>query len=163
MSNKKIMVIGGGPAGLEAARGIIDLGYELVLVEQREELGGTPISASYAALTPDMEDTETAMARMIDAVMNDSLADIRLGSSITSAEGAAPDLRVTLEKGGDSEVVEVGAVIVATGFKHFDPGKETQRYGYYEYDDVITLVDAEKMLKAGKFIRPSTGKPPEQV
>tara|TARA_B100001105_G_scaffold250934_1_gene239959 strand:+ start:1866 stop:2930 length:1065 start_codon:yes stop_codon:yes gene_type:complete len=163
MSHKKIMVIGGGPAGLEAARGIIDLGYELVLVEQRGELGGTPISASYAALTPDMEDTETAMARMIDAVMNDSLADIRLGSSITSAEGAAPDLRVTLEKGGDSEVVEVGAVIVATGFKHFDPGKETQRYGYYEYDDVITLVDAEKMLKAGKFVRPSTGKPPEQV
>ncbi len=163
MSNNRIMVIGGGPAGLEAARGIVDLGYELVLVEQRDELGGTPISASYAALTPDMEDTETAMARMVDAVTNDSLADIRLGSTITAVEGTAPDLRITLVKGDSSEVVEVGAVVVATGFKHFDPGKETQRYGYYEYDDVITLVDAEKMLKAGKFVRPSTGEPPKQV
>ncbi|MDP6658734.1 MAG: FAD-dependent oxidoreductase, partial [Candidatus Poseidoniia archaeon] len=78
MSNNRIMVIGGGPAGLEAARGVVELGYELVLVEQRNELGGTPISASYAALTPDMEDTEVAMARMVNAVTNDSLADIRL-------------------------------------------------------------------------------------
>ena len=60
MSNNRIMVIGGGPAGLEAARGIVDLGYELVLVEQRDELGGTPISASYAALTPDMEAEPTS-------------------------------------------------------------------------------------------------------
>ncbi|MDP6846640.1 MAG: FAD-dependent oxidoreductase, partial [Candidatus Poseidoniia archaeon] len=83
MSNNRIMVIGGGPAGLEAARGVVELGYELVLVEQRNELGGTPISASYAALTPDMEDTEVAMARMVNAVTNDSLADIRLDSTIT--------------------------------------------------------------------------------
>ena len=36
-------------------------------------------------------------------------------------------------------------------------------YGYYECDDVITLVDTERMLKAGKFVRPSTGEPPKQV
>ena len=58
--------------------------------------------------------------------------------------------------------MQAGSVIVATGFKHFDPGKETQMYGYYEFDDVITLVDTERMLKAGKFVRPSTGEPPKQ-
>ena len=36
-------------------------------------------------------------------------------------------------------------------------------YGYYEFDDVITLVDAERMLKAGNFVRPSSGEKPKQV
>ena len=45
------------------------------------------------------------------------------------------------------ETVNVGAVVIATGFQHFDPGRETQQYGYYEYDDVLTLVDLEKMLQ----------------
>ena len=52
----------------------------------------------------------------------------------------------------------VASVIVATGFQHFDPGLETQMYGYYEFDDVITLLDAERMLKNHNFVRPSTGK-----
>jgi heterodisulfide reductase subunit A len=163
MSEKRIMVIGGGPAGLEASRGIVELGYELVLVEHLEELGGSPISADYAALTPDMEDTGVAMARMVDAVVGNENADIRLSSSIASVEGSAPNFRVTVESGGESEVVEVGSIIVATGFKHFDPGRETQRYGYYEFDDVITLLEAERMLKGGGFVRPSTGEPPKTV
>ncbi|MBT4346864.1 MAG: CoB--CoM heterodisulfide reductase iron-sulfur subunit A family protein, partial [Euryarchaeota archaeon] len=163
MNGKNIMVIGGGPAGLESAAGILDLGYNLILVEKRESLGGTPISASYAALTPDMEDTEVAMARMVNSVVGKENADIRLGTSVVSVEGSAPDFLVTLESPSGVEIVNVGSVIVATGFKHFDPGRETQKYGYYEYDDVITLVDAEKMLKSGEFVRPSTGEKPKRI
>ena len=62
--------------------------------------------------------------------------------------GASPEINVSLRGPGGEENVQPGSVIVATGFKHFDPGKETQMYGYYEFDDVITLVDTEKMLKA---------------
>jgi heterodisulfide reductase subunit A len=36
-------------------------------------------------------------------------------------------------------------------------------YGYYEHADVITLPDAEKMLKEHAFVRPSTGEPPRNV
>ena len=56
-----------------------------------------------------------------------------------------------------------GAVIIATGFQHFDPGRETQQYGYYEHDDVITLVDLERMLKAETVVRPSNGQPPKRL
>ncbi|EQD55332.1 FAD-dependent pyridine nucleotide-disulfide oxidoreductase, partial [mine drainage metagenome] len=72
--------------------------------------------------------------------------------------------RATL-RAADGTLTEVGcgAAIIATGFDHFDPGRETQAYGYYEYEDVITLVDAERMLQAKNFVRPSTGEPPQQV
>jgi heterodisulfide reductase subunit A len=57
----------------------------------------------------------------------------------------------------------VGAVIVATGFQHFDPGRATQYYNYYSFPDVITLTDLEKMLKDHNVVRPSNGEPPKRV
>src|SRR3970282_1826232 len=73
------------------------------------------------------------------------------------------DSRVTLSGPAGESTEAVGAIVVATGFQHFDPGRETQMYGYYEYPDVITLPDAEKMLKERRFVRPSTGDPPRNV
>jgi heterodisulfide reductase subunit A-like polyferredoxin len=115
MEHNRILVIGGGPAGLEAARGAAELGQRALLIEKAPVLGGSPILAPYAALTPDMEDAETAMQRMIDAVENDDLVDIRTGTSVVAAEGEPPDLTVTLENGDGREKVSVGAVIVCTG------------------------------------------------
>jgi heterodisulfide reductase subunit A len=158
-----IMVVGGGPAGLEAARGAADLGKRVVLVETKAALGGTPLE-HYATLTPHLKETESEMRAMLDAVLEHPLVDVRVSTRVVASEGAAGAFRVTLEDGaGARQSAEVGAVIVATGFQHFDPGRETQMYGYYEYDDVITLVDAERMMKAGRIVRPSNGQAPERV
>lgn len=163
MPNEDILVIGGGPTGLEAARGIADLGYKAILVEKRERLGGTPDEAQYAALTPDLRNAEEAMGEMLAAVDNNPNVDVKLKSTVTAAEGALGNFTVTVKNARGAEKVNVGAVLVCTGFQHFDPGRETQQYGYYEFDDVITLVDCEKMLKAKKFVRPSNGEVPERV
>jgi heterodisulfide reductase subunit A len=163
MSKKPILVIGAGPTGLQAARGIADLGHHAILIEQRDTLGGTPISESYAALTPNQRDASEAMGEITDAVKSTPNIDIRTGTVVTAASGQAPNLTVTLKSSSGESQIEVASVVVATGFQHFDPGRETQMYGYYEYDDVITLVDAEKMLKAHEVVRPSNGQPPKQV
>lgn len=42
------------------------------------------------------------------------------------------------------EEMEVGSIIVATGFKLFDPRK-TMQYGYGRFDNVITSLEFEKM------------------
>ncbi len=164
MANDTVLIVGGGPAGLEAARGVADLGKRALLVEARPELGGTPYASSYATLTPDLQDTEEAMSGMLNAVTQHPLVDLRLNTKVVKSTGEQGNFTVTLATADGAEVQEeVGAVIVSTGFQHFDPGRETQMYGYYEYDDVITLVDAEKMMKQGKIVRPSTGQPPEKV
>jgi heterodisulfide reductase subunit A len=163
MASETLLIIGGGPAGLEAARGAADLGCKTVLVEQRAQLGGTPVSAHYAALTHGMRDASQAMAEMVAAVSGDPMVDIRLGTTVTGVSGGAGAFTVTLARDGVEERLGAGAIIVATGFDHFDPGRANQQYGYYMYDDVITLTDAEKMLRAGMFVRPSTGQPPERV
>jgi heterodisulfide reductase subunit A2 len=163
MANENIVIIGGGPAGLEAARGIADIGYKAILVEKRDRLGGMPDEAQYATLTPDRRNAEEAMDEMRNAVIDNPNVELMLGTTITGSEGEVGNFTIKGEKDGSPIEIQAGAVILATGFQHFDPGRETQKYGYYEHDDVITSVDAEKMFKAGKFVRPSNGEEPKRV
>lgn len=155
-----VVVIGGGPAGIEAARGVADLGLRSVLVEQRERLGGTPIFSNYAALTPYFEDAEQAMDAMIAELQDRSLAETRTSTTVTGLTGEAGAFTVELSSG---ETIGAGAVILATGFDHFDPGRERQIYNYYQYPDVLTLQDLEAQLKSGEVVVPSTGKPPQRI
>jgi len=160
--SETIAVIGGGPAGLEAARGVAELGGSVVLIEKENFLGGTPIRENYAALTPNLEPAEVAMGRLIDGV-NEAGVEVLLEHSVTACEGDAPDFRLTVTGPDGERVIECGGIIVATGFEHFDPGRETQLYGYYEHPDVLALQDLEAMLKEHNVVRPSTGLPPERI
>ena len=158
--SETVVVIGGGPAGIEAARGVADLGVRSVVIEQRERLGGTPIFSNYAALTPYFADAEEAMDGMIAELEQRELAEARTSTTVTGISGEAGAFTVTLSSG---EEVEAGAVIVATGFEHFDPGRERQIYNYYQYPDVVTLQDLEAQLKRHQVLVPSTGKPPQRI
>src|SRR5512134_1036808 len=108
MASETLLIIGGGPAGLEVARGAADLGYRSILVERRAHLGGTPISASYAALTHGMRDATEVMGEMITAVEHDPLVDIRLGTTVTACRGSVGDFGVTLRHDARDEAVAAG-------------------------------------------------------
>lgn len=162
-NTETVLIVGAGPGGMEAARAVADLGKRAILVEAKGEIGGTPYS-SYATLTPDLQETEEAMGHIVRGIHQNPAIDLRLNTRVVKSEGEVGAFHVTLESEDSTQtVVEVGSIIVATGFQHFDPGRETQMYGYYEYDDVITLVDAERMFKSGAIVRPSNGEAPERV
>lgn len=63
--------------------------------------------------------------------------------------------------------VNVGAVIVATGFDEFDP-RVMRNYGYGVYENVMTSLEFERMLSAsgptqGRVVRPTDRKPPKRI
>jgi len=69
----------------------------------------------------------------------------------------------------EDEVVslKVGTIIVATGFETYIPMKKGV-YKYWEYENVITGLELERLLNAsgptgGHLIRPSDGKAPKRV
>jgi heterodisulfide reductase subunit A len=163
MTSGKVLIIGGGPAGLEAARSVAEIGGEAILIEKRARLGGTPDRENYAKLTHHWRDASEAMAELADFVTNNPNVKVKYQAEVKGVTGEAGNFEVQMEAGGVSETIHVGAVIVATGFQHFDPGRATQYYNYYSFPDVITLTDLEKMLKEHNVVRPSNGEAPKKV
>src|SRR6516165_11253942 len=163
MSSDTVAVIGGGPGGLRAAHAIAEIGGTVVLIEQRDFLGGAPIAENYAGLTPHGESAGPQIQQMIEAVTSHPGTDVRLGSEVTALSGDPGSFTLTVRGPAGEQPAECGAIVLATGFTHFDPGRETQLYGYYEYPDVITLPDLESMLSQHQVVRPSNGQPPERV
>jgi heterodisulfide reductase subunit A2 len=163
MSSDTVAVIGGGPGGLRAAHAIAEIGGKAVLIEQRDFLGGAPIAERYAGITPHGEPAGPQIRRMIDLVTANPAADIRLSTELAAVSGEPGAFTLTLRGPAGEQPLDCGAVIIATGFQHFDPGRETQVYGYYEFPDVIALQDLEAMLSDHQVVRPSNGQPPERV
>ena len=163
MTTGKVLVIGGGPAGLEASRSVAELGGEVILIEKRERLGGTPDRENYAKLTHHWRDASEAMTELAASVTENTNVQVKYQAEVKGISGGAGDFKVEIETGGATESLQVGAVIIATGFQHFDPGRATQYYNYYSFPDVITLTDLEKMLKEHKVVRPSNGEAPKKI
>jgi len=163
MTSGKVLIIGGGPSGLESARCIAELGGEAILIEKRERLGGTPDRENYAKLTHHWRDASEAMAEMANAVTSNKNVEVKYSAEVKGISGSAGNFTVEIEANGAAESLNVGAVIIATGFQHFDPGRATQYYNYYSFPDVITLTDLEKMLKEHNVVRPSNGEAPKKI
>jgi len=163
MTSGKVLIIGGGPAGLEAARSVAELGGEVILIEKRARLGGTPDRENYAKLTHHWRDASEAMAELAAAVTGSSNVEVKYNAEVKSIDGEEGSFTVQIEAGGATESLDASAVIVATGFQHFDPGRATQYYNYYSFPDVITLTDLEKMLKDHQVVRPSNGEAPKKI
>jgi heterodisulfide reductase subunit A len=78
-----------------------------------------------------------------------------------------PDAISFLEKSEEIEV-NVGSVIVATGFEVFEPTEMRREYGYGKYENVITAMQFERLLSSfgpteGKPVRLSDGKKPKTI
>ena len=78
-----------------------------------------------------------------------------------------PEAISFLEKSEEIKV-NVGSVIVATGFEVFEPTEMRKEYGYGKYDNVITALQFERLLSSfgptdGKVFRPSDRKKPKSI
>ena len=77
---RRVLVVGGGPAGLEAARVAAERGHDVVLFERANRLGG---QLALARLTPDRADIGLIADWLIDEVERLGV-DVRLGQQLTS-------------------------------------------------------------------------------
>lgn len=159
----RIVIIGGGPAGLSAGIAAAEMGAPVTIVEKNPFLGGRPIEENYASLTPYLVSAEEAIGDMVTRFMNSGDIEVLLESEVLSASLDSEPYTLAIRSKGESIERMASSVIVATGFTHFDPGRETQLYGYYEFPDVIALQDLEAMLKEGRLVRPSNGEIPKKI
>ncbi len=150
MGNQAI-VVGGGPAGIQAAATLAEAGVKTLLIEAEDKLGGKV--KNWHLLFPDLTPGHELVERLVGR-LNRSGAEVRLSTRAT----AISDRSVTLE---DGTVLKADAVIVCTGYELFD-ARIKEEYGYGIYPDIVTTVDLERMMNEGS-IRTTQGRLPQRV
>jgi dimethylamine/trimethylamine dehydrogenase len=125
---RRVLVAGGGPAGLEAARVAADRGHHVTLYDAADALGG---ALRLMAAIPDREHVVTATewwGRQLDRLG----VEVVLGTSVTPA--------IVGETGADAVVVATGAEFDRTGATAFasDPIPGWDRPNVFTPDDVLT-------------------------
>lgn len=139
---KNILVIGGGPAGLEAAKCLGELGYTVFLVEREDHLGGH--LAKWDRLFPKGESAPELLKKMTAA-----LGDVKtfLNTEVSQINKLEKIYNVVLTNGIS---VAADAILITSGFKVF-PAEKKEEYGYGIYDRVITSVDLENCFLEQKI------------
>jgi len=163
-TSKAILVIGGGLTGMTAALEAAAAGYEVVLVEKSESLGGhlagahrdVPSKAPYRNLEM------PAAAEKAKAVEGESKIKVYTEATVEKTAGQPGLFDVTIKTASGEETARVGSVVLATGARPYDASK-LGHLGYGSSPNVITGNDLEAMAAKGDITRPSDGKKAQSI
>jgi 2,4-dienoyl-CoA reductase (NADPH2) len=96
---RRVLVVGGGPAGMEAARVAALRGHRVTLCEKSERLGGTLLFSSL------VYEPNGKLAEYLERQVRELPIDLRLGQEVTSrfARDQKPDVVLVAVGGGHRE------------------------------------------------------------
>ncbi len=141
------LIIGGGISGMTAALCLANRGFKVHLVEKEPELGG--MLRHLHKLYPTMVDASEKLKETIEAVKSNRNIETWMLTVVKQVRGFIGNFDVSVQRGGrETANFRVGTIIVATGADVFEP---VGMYGYGKYDNVITQLKLERLLKEGKL------------
>ena len=145
---KRIIVIGGGVAGMQTALRLAEQGAGVLLVEKENELGGKlrHWHVLFPSFTPASE-VLTELRRRI----NVSDIEVLTGAEVVSLTSKSVSLR-------DGRELACDSVVLCSGFTLFDAAIK-EEYGYGIYDNVFTSVDLERMFREGRVAKADGTRP----
>jgi heterodisulfide reductase subunit A len=135
---KHVIVIGGGPAGMEAAGQLAKSGCSVTVIEKESEIGGHV--RHWYRLFPDRRDSKEVIGYL-------ETMERKQGSFVV--------------KTNDGLEILADSVVLATGFDLFKSSRK-EEYGYGIYDNVISSADLEAMFIKGRIIT-TEGKTPKKI
>ncbi|MGO9686938.1 MAG: CoB--CoM heterodisulfide reductase iron-sulfur subunit A family protein, partial [Syntrophobacteraceae bacterium] len=156
--SKDILVVGGGTTGMTAALEVAGAGYSAVLVEMENELGGFQKNVSKNVVFPFKDVQANEINRLIAAVNSNEKIKVLTGSKIEKLSGGPCVFNARIKQNGSTSDHNIGAVVLAAGWKPYDPEKLDKKLGYGASANVITNVQFEERAMSGKITRPADGK-----
>ena len=140
--NKRALVVGGGVAGMTAALGLADQGFEVVLIEKEPELGGM---ARNLTRTIEGVEVQPYLEALIQKTRSHPNLQVLTQSLIVGFTGFKGNFttEVLVGPGMYERKIDHGAVIMATGATEYQP----KEYNYGQDPRVMTQVVLSKRLE----------------
>ncbi|OGO14486.1 MAG: hypothetical protein A2Z02_07520 [Chloroflexi bacterium RBG_16_48_7] len=137
------LVIGGGISGIQAALDISNSGFKVYLVEKEDKLGGNLLRLNKTF--PTMESVPGIINAKLEQLKDIPNIEVLTGTEVSSVSGYIGNFKVKVkQKAGEESELEIGTIIVATGFEAFD-AKLKPELGYGAYPNVLTALELEQM------------------
>jgi heterodisulfide reductase subunit A len=157
----KALVIGGGIAGLRAAVGLSDIGLAVFLVEKEPEVGGWV--AGLGSMYPHNRDGRELIAHLKEQIKARPNITVFTNAEVVGKAGSFGNYQATVRINRDpAETIQVnvGSIIVATGFDSYHP--EEGEFGY-GMDGVLALPEFKQLIDNGTGPLVYQGKPVKEI
>ncbi len=158
MTKKKLMVIGGGPAGMSAAVEAAKLGASVTICEDKGVLGGQLIKQTHQFFGSHEHYAGTRgidIATLLEGQLKEYNVEVWTDTVVT---GIHDERIVGLTRGDKYHEVECERIIVATGaFENMLPIPNSDLPGVYGAGGVQTLMNVEGVLPGSNVVMVGAG------
>jgi heterodisulfide reductase subunit A2 len=135
--NHSALVIGGGVAGMTAAKTLSGQGFHTFLIEKTDRLGGR---ACQIHETWRGEDVQAYLSGLIHSVESDRNINVFLDSRITGVNGFIGNFKTTITQNGQSRTLDHGVTLIASGASELKP----DQYLYGRDSRVVTGLELQQ-------------------
>ncbi|MCJ7594102.1 MAG: FAD-dependent oxidoreductase [Desulfobacterales bacterium] len=156
--SKDILVVGGGLAGLTSALEASKAGYSVILVEKEAQLGGFQKKVKEIATMPYKGIRNNTIEDLIKAVQGKENIKVYTGAAVEKTVGGPGVFEVFIKQNGTAAQHRIGSIVLAAGWKPYDPNKLDKKLGFGASPNVITNATFEEIFQEGSIARPSDGK-----
>ena len=137
---KHIVIIGGGPAGLQAASGLKDSRHQITIIEKESTIGGK--LNSWHKLFPEFQTANDISVYLINSI-NNSNTEVLKQTIVTKITRENNHFKISTAQ---NHSLKADAILLATGFELFRAEKK-EEYGYGIYKNIITSADLESSFR----------------
>jgi heterodisulfide reductase subunit A len=163
VSNRHVLIIGGGIAGITAALELADMAIPSTIVERESRLGGQASVFACKASEKCNKCFACVVDNQIQGIMRNPQVKIMTGASLERISGEAGQFKAGINWDGDKTLLDTSVLLVATGVDFFD-ARHKPEYGYGVFQNVITAHELDEMLRSkGEVFRPSDGQLPSKI
>ena len=142
--DSRLLVVGGGVAGMVAALEIARQGFAVYLVEREPQLGGQLLNLKRSA---DGRKFEDFLGELKEKIAADDRIRVFTSSEVVEQSGFVGSFETEIVMpSGATRTLKHGAILIATGAEEYRP----EIYGLGSLDSVMTQTDFEAALENSK-------------
>ncbi|HEY89028.1 MAG TPA: CoB--CoM heterodisulfide reductase iron-sulfur subunit A family protein [Thermoflexia bacterium] len=143
----RVLVIGAGVAGMRASLSLADMGLTVYLIEKEAHPGGWALQAG--RMGPEGLNGTAVIAGLLQRIQDNERIILYPQAELIEKAGSIGDFNVKIAIKGEEKIsLNVGAIVVTTGFSPYTPNDGEYGWGLA---GVVDLVEFRQLLAEGKL------------